>query len=248
MFRQIRDYLGRRPSSWESMEHLASGVYSAKDDPYSSHRLIADLILQHCQSGRLLDVGCAEAYITKTLQNVAGKPFRVTGVDVNPDSLQEAQSYCDEVVLTDIEKPLPIGGQFDAIVLADVIEHVRNPYQLVIQARELLAQDGVLLVSVPNVAHWTVRLSMLLGRFNYRPRGILDRTHLRFFTLQSLHALFDETGLRIVAQKCTPIPLPLLSPVFAPGRGLFLLHRLNYWLARFRPPLFGYQFIMVLRR
>jgi hypothetical protein len=101
------------------------------------------------------------------------------------------------------------------------------------------------IVTVPNVAHLWVRLQLLLGRFDYAERGILDRTHLRFYTRRTFQALLTAAGLRVVGLEAPPPPLGLVHPFFermAPGRAV---QRAAAWGARAWPTVLGYQFLAV---
>ena len=102
-------------------------------------------------------------------------------------------------------------------------------------------------MSLPNVANIWVRLNLLLGRFNYTHVGILDESHLRFFTLQTSKKLAYDSGLDVVGINTTPIPLPILLPATQQGRSLSFLHLLNWGLTKLRKTLFGYQFILVCK-
>ncbi len=125
----------------------------------------------------------------------------------------------------------------------DILEHLADPGRVLTLLRRFVDPAGVLLVSLPNVANVTVRLSLLLGRFDYAPRGILDATHMRFFTRRTGRALLESHGFRAASVTATAMPvelaLPLLGrpPLAAPVRGGALL------LARIWPTLFGYQFV-----
>ena len=102
-------------------------------------------------------------------------------------------------------------------------------------------------MSLPNVANIWVRLNLLFGRFNYSRVGILDETHLRFFTLQTIKKLVDDSGFDVISVNATPIPLPVMLPSTSKGRSLGFLHLLNWGLTKLRSTLFGYQFILVCR-
>ena len=110
-----------------------------------------------------------------------------------------------------------------------------------------LAPGGTVIVSVPNVAHLWVRLSLLAGRFDYADRGILDRTHLRFFTRGSLLALLTGAGLVVDTLRVTPVPLPLVVPRRLHGRWLDIAHGLSAWTARCWPSGLAYQFVAACR-
>ena len=105
-----------------------------------------------------------------------------------------------------------------------------------------------MVISIPNVAHLWVRLSLLAGRFDYAERGILDRTHLRFFTRRTLVALVTGAGLRVTRLTSTPVPLYQVVPPRWHGRALAAVHALSARSARVMPRLLAYQFVVGARR
>src|SRR5437016_12769572 len=113
-----------------------------------------------------------------------------------------------------------LDGAFDAIVYGDVLEHLHDPARVLAALNRGLAPGGQAVISVPNVAHLWVRLSLAAGRFEYADRGILDRTHLRFFTRRSLGALLTGAGLRVERLTATPAPLYQVAPERLHGRAL----------------------------
>ena len=137
---------------------------------------------------------------------------------------------------------------FDVVVCADVLEHLDDPAAVLARVRRWLSPRGVLFVSLPNVANVAIRLALLAGRFEYAEAGILDRTHLRFFTRRSARRLVENAGFRIRRLHPTPIPAELAIPVLrraplrAPARALFSAAA-SVW-----PTLFGYQFVIEAER
>jgi hypothetical protein len=129
-----------------------------------------------------------------------------------------------------------------------VLEHLRDPAAALVALRCSLAAGGQVVISVPNVAHAWVRLSLLAGRFDYAERGILDRTHLRFFTRRTLGALVTGAGLRVMRMMSTPAPLYQVVPERWHGRALAALHALNAASARALPRLLAYQFVILAER
>jgi len=223
-----------------------SSVYTFKQDPYSSHRLIPEMVRRMSPPGRLLDVGCDDGFAARDLLKDG---FQVVGIDRNPVTLGKAARYYQQTILADIESELPLpDGPFNVMIFADILEHLTNPATVFAHFAELLAPGGLVILSVPNVAHWYMRLSLLFGRFEYRERGILDRTHLRFFTLRSARKFLEDAGFRIEEVGATPLPLPLVWKATAPGRPLFFLHTLGFYLARIWKTLFGYQLIFAARK
>ncbi len=134
-------------------------------------------------------------------------------------------------------------GTFDLVVAGDVLEHLPDPGAVLDRVAVLLSPAGSLLVSLPNVANVTVRLSLLLGRFPYAPRGILDATHLRFFTRRTARELLAARGLRVT--WCAPTAMPAELAVPALGAPLLapVVRGTALGLARAWPTLFGYQFV-----
>src|SRR5439155_11424262 len=110
--------------------------------------------------------------------------------------------------------------------------------------RRALARGGQVMISMPNVAHLWMRLSLLAGRFEYAERGILDRTHLRFYTRRTLMALVTGAGLRIARLTATPVPLYQMVPTRWHGRALAAVHALSAHTARALPRLLAYQFLV----
>ena len=127
-------------------------------------------------------------------------------------------------------------GSFDAVVAADVVEHLRAPERFLARARPLLRAGGRLVLSTPNVANWAMRLSLLAGRWRYTDRGILDRTHTRLFTRNTLVETLEEAGYRVDVVDFT-VPVPLV--------GSERVEALAHAVGRLRPSLFAYQFVVV---
>jgi SAM-dependent methyltransferase len=219
--------------------------YLLKRDRYSSHSVILSY-LQDGRGKRLLDVGAAQGDMAQLL---AHRGYEVTAVEGDPGLAAIARTKCSNVVVANLDEPIADwGGPFDVLVYGDVLEHLKDPLTVLININRQLKPDGVVVVSVPNSAHAWVRLQMLVGRFDYAERGILDKTHLRFFTLKSFHRLLEEAGLQLVQLRTTPAPLPLVIPERYHGSTLNAMHRLNAWMARNWRTMFAYQFVALTRR
>jgi len=231
-----------------SLGHLsvaASPYQSKKSDRYSSHSLILGL-LGNGGGRRLLDVGAAHGYLAKELR---AQGFQVTGVEANRVLGEEAAKHCDDFLLLDLDGPLPAFAEpFDVMVFGDVLEHLKNPATVLRALAASLRDEGAIVISLPNVANLYVRLSLLFGRFDYQDRGILDRTHLRFFTRKTFREFLANAGLEAETLTATPIPLPLVVPRRYQGIAFGMLHASNAWLARAWPTLFGYQFVALARK
>ncbi len=163
---------------------------------------------------RVIDFGCATGYFAQLLSH---QGCTVTGVEVNPEAAKVAEQFCEQVVVANLdaaalEELLP-GQKFDVAVFGDVLEHLRNPWEVLRETRQLLQPEGYVVASIPNIAHGTIRLALLQGRFEYTEFGILDNTHLRFFTGKTVEALFRDSGYFIDAIERTTLPIFSPSPL-----------------------------------
>ena len=137
----------------------------------------------------------------------------------------------------------PWREKFDVIVAGDVLEHLPSPEALLARLTPLLAPGGTLLASLPNVANVTVRAALLFGSFPYADRGILDRTHLRFYTRETARALLETSGLRVTSEAATAMPVELALPALGRPPIAGAVRAGASALARALPALFGYQFV-----
>ena len=148
---------------------------------------------------RVLELGCATGYMSEFLRRELG--CRVVGVEYDREAAAQAEPRCDRVIIADLEDPAWVDAlgeeRFDVVTCADVIEHLRSPVRLLQALPGCLEPDGVLLASIPNTAHASVRLDLLEGRLTYRDTGILDRTHLHLYTQHSLRTLFSKARYRV---------------------------------------------------
>lgn len=216
--------------------------YEFKADRYSSHSVILRW-LDRGGGRAVLDVGAADGLLSRPLRE---QGWRVTAVERDPILAHAAERWCERVIVANLDREVPeIGGPFEAIVYGDVLEHLADPLRVLIELNRFLAPRGLVVISVPNVAHFVIRLSLLVGRFDYLDRGILDHTHLRFFTERSLRVLVADAGLRVEEFTATPAPLYQVLPERFHRPWLAATHRLNGWLAQSLPRLLGYQFIVL---
>jgi O-antigen biosynthesis protein len=171
----------------------------------TSHAKIVELV---GSNKRVLDVGCSTGYLAETLQAFGNT---VSGVEYQPAAAAQARPHLAELVVGDLETldlVAELGeGRFDVVVYGDVLEHLRDPLPALRQARRLLAPGGSVVISVPNIAHGDVRLALLKGRFEYRKLGLLDETHTRFFTRDSLESFVRDAGFAPVDIRRTTADL-----------------------------------------
>ncbi len=161
--------------------------------PDSAHNLILSLVPPRT---RVLEFGCATGYMSAEL--ASRLDCTVTGVEMSTEAADEARARCARVIVGDAERldlDAELGRErFDVILFADVLEHLREPQPLLASVRRFLAPGGSVIASIPNVAHGSVRVALLQGEWCYRPVGLLDDTHLRFFTRDGVRDLFEGSG------------------------------------------------------
>ena len=154
-------------------------------------------------ANRVLDLGCAEGLLGLSLKQ-QGLAVEVVGIELFEQAAKVAEARLDRVICGDIEMldwdGLELAkGSFDCILCGDVLEHLRDPWRVLAWLASLLKPEGRLIASLPNVRHWSVVFPLLLqGKWEYRGHGILDRTHLRFFTRKTAIQMFKDCGLRVV--------------------------------------------------
>jgi 2-polyprenyl-3-methyl-5-hydroxy-6-metoxy-1,4-benzoquinol methylase len=155
---------------------------------------------------RVLELGAASGHMTAAL---AAQSCRVTAVEYDADAAVALKDVAEEVIVGDLNDPSTLrslDGRFDAIVAGDVLEHLVRPQTVLDQMVSLLAPEGRIVISLPHVAHVDVRLSLLQGKFDYRDWGLLDSTHMRFFTFKTIQDMVRKAGLAIVDLQRTRIP------------------------------------------
>lgn len=164
---------------------------------------------------RVIDFGCATGYLARLLR---ARGCEVVGVEINEKAAKIAEEFCERVIVADLDyvtltELLP-DQKFDVAVFGDVLEHLRNPWELLEEVRQILTDDGYVVASIPNVGHGAVRLALLKGQFQYEQLGLLDSTHLRFFTRQSVIDLFEQSGYTV--ELIDPTLMPVFSGLWIP--------------------------------
>jgi 2-polyprenyl-3-methyl-5-hydroxy-6-metoxy-1,4-benzoquinol methylase len=215
--------------------------YALKRFKYNSHYWVLKFLSAADPPLRILDVGTANGYLGAILKNSG---HSLVGVEQDLAAAEQARPHYDAFHVVDIESfEFPYREEFDFILFADVLEHARDPIRVLRQALPTLKRTGELIISLPNVANIVIRLSLLMGRFDYCERGILDRTHLRFFTLSALRKMIQEASCRILEVAPTPLPVQLVFPI-SEGRIFDPFHEMHYLLVKSWKTLFAYQFVV----
>ncbi len=189
---------------------------------------------------RLLDLGAAGGHLGRAVRN---RCSYLAGVEPDSSLSASARSGYDDWRVVDAlhagewEKP------FDVVICADVLEHLADPEAMLARIHDWLHPEGILLVSLPNIANVSIRAALLFGRFRYTERGILDRSHLSFYTHSSARRLLEDSGFRVTAAEPTAMPYELALPSLARGPLAAPTRAFAQITARAWPTLFGYQFV-----
>ena len=151
------------------------------------------------QDKRVLECGCGPGHMTRVL--VEHFRCEVTGIEIDKETAREAETFCRQVICGDLDvlnlEECLEGHKFDVVVFADVLEHLKDPWRSLKQAHKILTTGGYVVISVPNIAYAGLMADLLQGRFRYREKGLLDATHLRFFTAETLKDMLEDTGYSV---------------------------------------------------
>jgi len=224
----------------------AEGAYEYKSDPLSSHGQLLGYLAER-RGAEVLDLGCSDGLLSMQIRSLG---HTVTGVDL--EEHPQVHGRVDKFVQANLDFSLPadLPASVDVVVCADVLEHVRQPEVLLEELAPRLAAGGAVLASIPNFGHWYPRFRTLLGVFDYDRRGILDRTHVRFFTRRSFERLARGAGYQVRRVGATGLPFDVAD---RGGSGsvsakLKPIRAIDRALVKLRPQLFAYQFLYELKR
>lgn len=222
--------------------------YSFVPDPFGVHYKIIQAVPEN---SFVLDAGCASGYIAKALQL---KNCIVDGIEINREDALQAKRFCNRLITGNIEDNgivKQIGNKkYDVIILADILEHLVFPEAVLDKMRERLKPEGIIILTIPNIAFVTNRIYHLLGNFDYTQTGIMDKTHLRFFTKKTLYQLINDSGLHVekieYAGNFTQLPLYMqtLYPLF---KGIIWWRRVEQKFTNMWPEGLAIQFFVICK-
>jgi len=213
--------------------------YAFKEGDGSSHASILNM-LSSLPTSRILDLGCSGGLLGEKMRQAGHYVVGVDSIEV-----PGVRERTDEFYTGNLDSGIPeaAGVGFDVVIAGDVIEHLAKPLDALRAIDSVLRPGGQLLLSVPNFGHWYPRLRVAFGVFGYDRRGILDDTHLRFFTRSTLRRLVRTAGFDVLQESATGLPLGTFSRGGERGSAI---RRIDQSLVRLRPTLFGYQHVLRL--
>ena len=172
-------------------------------------------IIDEAASGDILEIGCGRG-ATGRLALALGKTDHFVGIELMADAASEAKKWLSHVEVGNAETIdlVALGGPFGAILCSEVLEHLNDPWAMVEKLTTVLKPGGLLIASSPNIANKNLIMSLIHGDFNYTEFGIMDRTHLRWFTAKTYRRLFEDAGLKV--EFCGPVsPLRWKAKLFS---------------------------------
>jgi len=217
----------------------ADGYVPLQSAPYRAHHLLAQAVFDAAPpGGRVFEGGVSSGYFAGVLTRGG---LRVDGHELDPDAAARAATVCEHVYVGDLQQfdVAELDGTYDVLLFGDTLEHLADPVSVLRQLSTRLTSDGTLIVSVPNVANWAIRLLLLAGRFRYTDRGILDRTHLRFYTRRTLVEMIESAGFRVHS---------IVGTIPVPGVRSERVARVAHRVGNLRASFFAYSFIVTATR
>jgi len=177
----------------------AAALYDEKPSSYFSDAR-ADIValLQTGPTSSVLELGCGAGGTGRAVL-AAGKAGRYVGLELNPAAAKTAAESLSQVLVGDVEglDLTPLEASFDALIISEVLEHLTDPWTTLARLGACLKPGGVVFASSPNISQWHVIRDLFLGRFRYEEFGVMDRTHLRWFTPESYRAMFEGAGIEV---------------------------------------------------
>lgn len=215
--------------------------YTLNESPYSSHSQVLAAFPPQGGGRSVLDLGCGNAYLGGLL---AARGYRVTGVERSGGFDPALVPPGVRMISADLEQPLALDERFDFAICADILEHLRQPDQLLRDTARLLKPGGRLVASLPNSGNLYFRLNVLAGRFPQYDKGLFDRTHVRFYMWNGWQQLLTEAGLTVEHTRVSSIPFGVAFPGSTGAWWVRAAEWSSHQMARIWRRLFAYQFIV----
>lgn len=182
-------------------------VDQAQQTPIHEEFNVQLLMLIPPDARRIVDVGCGGAALASAYRTI-NPDVHYRGIEILEEYAEVARKHCDDAIVCDIEKA-PVEWYWDqradCWVFGDVLEHLVDPWAVLHHIRHVIPHTGSVVACIPNVQHWSVQAKLCVGQWIYTESGLLDRSHMRFFTRETMLEMFQRTGFKVVA--CTPRPV-----------------------------------------
>lgn len=179
---------------------LKNGATEVQQTPVHEHHNPDLLNMMPAGAKRLIEIGCSSGALARAYKAL-NPACHYLGVEIDADYATLAKRFCDDCLTQDLESaPATFWERMsdrDCWVFGDTLEHFRDPWAILKKIHQVMPAGGVIVACVPNAQHWSVQRRLTTGQFRYEPAGLLDRTHLRWFTRQTLFELFNHTGFAI---------------------------------------------------
>jgi len=150
---------------------------------------------------RVIDVGCGEGKIAQEY-HIRAKPEYYMGIEILPEDVAIAKQFCDECLLGNIEEFSDLEwralSNFDLWVFGDVLEHLYDPWKILCKVHSVIPAGGQLMCCIPNAQHWSIQARLSIGEWRYENKGLLDKTHIRFFTKKTIIELLESSGFEVL--------------------------------------------------
>ena len=247
VFRSVLQYklFSHELCSCEWVSPISQTAYPAKKSPLGSHRRVSSFVPE---GTAVLDVGATGNYI----EELKEKGCIVTALTLS-ELHDDVRAKYDDFIRFDLESgelsSVLAGKKFDVAVMADVLEHLRGAARIISSVKDHLKPGGFIIASTPNIAHFVIRLYVLFGRFPYDKRGILDESHIHFYTISTFRALFLRENYEIIRQTYTPVPFELFAGNRKISKMIFRAAEYFYYMfVKVWPGMFAYQCVLCARQ